>query len=208
MKRAAVAADPGPSTEDRILAAARACLLRSGYAAVSTRAVADDAGVPLSQIHYHFGSKRQLLLVVLESENARLLERQQALYAGPELLSVKWQRACDYLDEDLHSGYVRILHELWGQSYSDPELAATLREAISGWHELLAGVVEDAFAQGVLQRMGLTPAGVAALIVGSFLGAEIEILLGLRESQVPHRGTLRNIGRWIEANERQPRPTA
>lgn len=208
MKRAAVAADPGPSTEDRILAAARACLLRSGYAAVSTRAVADDAGVPLSQIHYHFGSKRQLLLVVLESENARLLERQQALYAGPELLSVKWQRACDYLDEDLHSGYVRILHELWGQSYSDPELAATLREAISGWHELLAGVVEDAFAQGVLQRMGLTPAGVAALIVGSFLGAEIEILLGLRESQVPHRGTLRNIGRWIEANERQPGPTA
>ena len=60
MKRAAVAADPGPSTEDRILAAARACLLRSGYAAVSTRAVADDAGVPLSQIHYHFGSKRQI----------------------------------------------------------------------------------------------------------------------------------------------------
>ena len=208
MKRAGVAADTSPSTEERILTAARACLLRSGYAAVSTRAVAEEAGVPLSQIHYHFGSKRQMLFTVLERENARLLERQQALYAGPELLSVKWQRACDYLDEDLHSGYVRILHELWGQSYSDPELAATLREAISGWHELLAGVVEDAFAQGVLQRMGLTPAGVAALIVGSFLGAEIEILLGLRESQVPHRGTLRNIGRWIEANERQPGPTA
>ena len=204
MKRAGVAADTSPSTEERMLAAARACLLRSGYAAVSTRAVAEEAGVPLSQIHYYFGSKRQLLLTVLESENARLLERQRALYAGPELLSVKWQRACDYLDEDLHSGYVRILHELWGQSYSDPDLAVALREAISGWHELLAGVIDRAFAQDVLQRLGLTPAGVAALLVASFLGAEIEILLGLKESQVPHRGTLRNIGRWIEANERRP----
>lgn len=204
MKRDGVAADPSPSTEERILAAARACLLRSGYAAVSTRAVAEEAGVPLSQIHYHFGSMRQLLLTVLESENTRLLERQRALYAGPELLSAKWQRACDYLDEDLHSGYVRILHELWGQSYSDTELAAALREAISGWHDLLAGVIDRAFDQDVLQRLGLTPAGVAALVAGSFLGAEIEILLGLRESQVPHRGTLRTIGRWIEANERRP----
>lgn len=204
MKTAGAAAEPSPSTEERILGAARACLLRSGYAAVSTRAVAVAAGVPLSQIHYHFGSKRQLLLKVLETENARLLERQRALYSGPELLSVKWQRACDYLDEDLHSGYVRILHELWGQSYSDPDLAAELREAISAWHDLLAGVVDGAFPQGLLQRIGLTPAGVAALIAAAFFGAEIEILLGLRESQVPHRGTLRNIGRWIETNERRP----
>lgn len=198
------AGDASPSTTERILDSARACLLRSGYAAVSTRSVAEGAGVPLSQIHYHFGSKRQLLLAVLESENARLLERQRVLYAGPEPLSVKWQRACDYLDEDLHSGYVRILHELWGQSYSDPELALALREAISGWHELIADAIRGALPQDVLQRLGLTPPGVAALVVASFLGAEIEILLGLKESQVPHRGTLRNIGRWIEANERPP----
>ena len=180
MKRVATAGDTSPSTEQRILGSARACLLRSGYGAVSTRSVAEGAGVPLSQIHYYFGSKRQLLLTVLESENARLLERQRALYAGPEPLSVQWQRACDYLDEDLHSGYVRILHELWGQSYSDPDLAVALREAISGWHELIADVIHRAFDQDILQRLGLTPAGVAALVVASFLGAEIEILLGLK----------------------------
>jgi AcrR family transcriptional regulator len=63
-----------------ILAAARACLLADGYANLSTRAVAEAAGVPLSQIHYHFGSKRQLILAVLEAENVRLLERQREMF--------------------------------------------------------------------------------------------------------------------------------
>ena len=45
------------------------CLLADGYANLSTRAVAEAAEVPLSQIHYHFGSKQQLILAVLEAEN-------------------------------------------------------------------------------------------------------------------------------------------
>ncbi len=52
-------------TRGAIVAAARSCLLADGYANLSTRRVADAAEVPLSQIHYHFGSKRQLILAVL-----------------------------------------------------------------------------------------------------------------------------------------------
>ena len=70
-------------TRDAILGAARARLLADGYANLSTRAVAEAAGVPLSQIHYHFGSKQQLILAVLAAENERLLERQARMYAGP-----------------------------------------------------------------------------------------------------------------------------
>ena len=76
-------------------------LLADGYANLSTRRVADAAGVPLSQIHYHFGSKQQLILAVLEAENARLLERQRAMFGGPEPLWQQWERACDFFDEDL-----------------------------------------------------------------------------------------------------------
>ena len=49
-------------TANRILVAVREVVLESGFAALSTRAVADRAGVPLSQIHYHFGSKEQMIL--------------------------------------------------------------------------------------------------------------------------------------------------
>src|SRR5207245_7948217 len=104
------------STLDRILAAARECLGASGFAAFSTRAVAEQAGVPLSQIHYHFGSKQQLLLRVLEEENRGLVARQRAMFEGPGSFAEKWDRACDYLETDLGSGYVRRLHELFGQA--------------------------------------------------------------------------------------------
>ena len=59
------AKEPSLSTARRILTAARAALLESGFAALSTRSVAEKAGVPLSQIHYHFRSKEQLILAML-----------------------------------------------------------------------------------------------------------------------------------------------
>jgi len=95
-----------------ILDATRALVLEHGYASLSTRRVAARASVPLSQIHYHFGSKEQLVLRMLDAENERLLARQSTLYSGDEPLSQQWALACDYLDEDLDSGYVRILHEM------------------------------------------------------------------------------------------------
>src|SRR5436190_4568441 len=84
----------GDATRAQIVAAARAVLADNGYAGTSTRAVADAADVQLSLVHYHFGGKRGLLAAVLEAENERLLERQQALFEGPEPLSAKWRTAC------------------------------------------------------------------------------------------------------------------
>ncbi|MDF2743809.1 MAG: hypothetical protein K0S88_5186, partial [Actinomycetia bacterium] len=57
-----------------ILDAARSRLLADGYAGLSTRKVAEEAGVPVSQLHYHFGSKQGLVLALLEEENQRRLE--------------------------------------------------------------------------------------------------------------------------------------
>jgi AcrR family transcriptional regulator len=57
-------------TRQAILDAARTCLLRSGFSNLSTRAVAEEAGVGTGHLHYHFGSKRNLVLAVLDAENA------------------------------------------------------------------------------------------------------------------------------------------
>jgi AcrR family transcriptional regulator len=67
------------ATAERILDATKHSLLEDGYAALSTRGIAERAGVPLSQIHYHFGSKGQLVLSLLEAENELRLERQTAM---------------------------------------------------------------------------------------------------------------------------------
>ena len=169
-------------TRASILEAARASLLAVGYANLSTRRVAEAAEVPLSQIHYHFGSKQQLILAVLEAENERLLERQAAMYAGAEPLWRQWERACDYLEEDLESGYVRILQEMIAAGWSDAEVAAAVRElrqpAGSGCSTDVARARRSA-----LGGLGpFTAEEVAALMGLPFLGAEAVILLGITES--------------------------
>ena len=187
-------------TRASILAAARSRLLAVGYANLSTRAVAEEAEVPLSQIHYHFGSKQQLILAVLEGENERLLERQRGMFGGPEPLWRQWDRACDYLDEDLESGYVRVLQEMIAAGWSDPEVAGAVREYMAGWYRLLAEVAERAGTR--LGGLGVfTPAEMAALMGLPFMGAESAILLGFDEDVLPARSALRKVGRLIRILE-------
>ena len=180
-------------TRARILEAARACLLADGYASLSTRRVAETADVPLSQIHYYFGSKQELILAVLAAENERLLARQATMYAGDEPLWRQWERACEFLEVDLASGYVRILQEMIAAGWSDATLAASVREQVMAWFLLLADV-----ARREEQRTGslgpFTPEEVAALMGLPFMGAEAAILLGIGESEVPTRAALRKVG--------------
>jgi AcrR family transcriptional regulator len=180
-------------TRIAILAAARECLLADGYANLSTRRVAETAEVPLSQIHYHFGSKLQLILAVLAAENDRLLERQAAMFESPQPLWVRWNLACDFLDQDIASGYVRILHEMIAAGWSDAEVAASVREMIGGWFRVLADAARRELEAGA-DLGGLTAEEVGALMGTPFLGAEELILLGVTESTLPLRSALRKVG--------------
>src|SRR5215210_4932468 len=130
----------GDATRGQILEAAREVLAADGYGGTSTRAVAERAGVQLSLVHYHFGGKRGLLAAVLAHENEQLLARQQKLYAKDEPLASKWRTACAYLRQDLRSGYVRILWELWAAGLTDDDLAQRWREAMVEWRTLLERV--------------------------------------------------------------------
>ena len=132
-------------TGTSLLEAAKKVLRQNGHSGLSTRDVAAAAGVPLSQIHYHFGSKQGLMLALFDYLNAQLLDRQNAMFHDTSLsLSQRWDRACDYLDEDIASGYVRVLQELIAASWSDPEVAKVVRAGLIGWVDLIAEVARKA----------------------------------------------------------------
>jgi AcrR family transcriptional regulator len=193
----------GEATRRRIVDAARDVLLERGHAATSTRAVADEAGVRLSLVHYHFGGKQGLLLEVLQRENELLLQRQQRLYADPGPLADKWRVACDFLDEDVHSGYVRVLWELWAAGLADEELAAGWRAAMAGWRSLLESVFA-AWSQDIGLELPISARAMATLIGNLFEGIEIELLAGVSPDQAPHREVLDAIGVLIERAEAKP----
>jgi len=194
----------GETTRLRILDAARDLLVERGYGGTSTRAVAERADTQLSLVHYHFGGKQQLLAAVLERQNEQLLERQQRLYAGPGTLSEKWRTACRLLDDDVESGYVRVLWELWTAGLADPELAARWRAATGGWRDLLESVFSNWAAELQLE-LPTSPAILASLVANIFEGIEIELLAGVSERDAPHRAALEWLGALIEQAETRAR---
>lgn len=185
-----------------IINAARDCLLEQGYANLSTRAITDRAGVPLSQLHYHFGSKQGLVLALLDHENDARLERQSRMYAEDLALWKRWEQACDFFEEDLDSGYVRVLQEMTAAGWSDDEVATAVTAAMHGWNELLVDVFGALLASSPVGP--LQPDEAAALASAVFLGAETVILLGMPEDTMPLRRALRRVGDLIRLVEEQP----
>jgi AcrR family transcriptional regulator len=188
-------------TSTTLLEAAKKVLRQNGHSGLSTRDVATAAGVPLSQIHYHFGSKQGLMLALFDYLNAQLLDRQNAMFHDSALtLSQRWDRACDYLDEDIASGYVRVLQELIAASWSDPTVAKVVRTGLMGWFELIVGVARQ--AERELGGLGpFSTAEIAALIGGAFIGGESLYLLGLEKQGSPVRQALRRVGDAIRIAE-------
>ena len=141
---------------------------------------------------------------MLERQNRLLLERQRRLYAEPGPLSDKWRTACRFLDEDVQSGYVRVLWELWAAGLADPELAARGRAATAGWRELLKSVFAD-WAADLQLEPPVSPRILASLVANIFQGIEVELLAGVSEHEAPHREALDQLGALIERAETRAR---
>jgi AcrR family transcriptional regulator len=190
-----------PETSTTLLEAAKKVLRQNGYSGLSTRDVAAAAGVPLSQIHYHFGSKQGLVLALFEYLNAQLLDRQNALFSDTTLrLSEQWDRACDYLDDDIASGYVRVMQELMAASWADAEVAKVVRAGIMGWVDLIVDVARK--AENALGGLGpFTPEEAGAFAANVFIGAEGLYLLGIEKKGSPVRQSLRRVGDLIRIAE-------
>ncbi len=198
-----VTAEKVLQTKTGILEAARQVLHEDGYSGLSTRSVAAAANVPLSQIQYHFGSKDGMMLALFEYMNNRLLERQEAMFADAGLsFSEKWALACDFLDADIESGYVRVLLELKAAGWSNPEIGKAVRNGLTGWMDLLTEQAEKLIEQHKLDQF-FSARELAALVSSVFIGAESSILLGLEEQGIPYRQALRRYGELIGLIETQ-----
>jgi AcrR family transcriptional regulator len=191
----------GRATRAQLLAAATAVLREQGYTATSMRAVADRAGTRLSLVQYHFGSKRGLLLAVMDDLTEQLLARQQSMFSDGRPFAEQWRTACDYLRDDIRSGYVRILWELWAAGLADPELAERWRATQRNWRELIVERLERWTAECDVE-LPMRPRALAALIGNLFEGAETEILAGVREEESPHLEALEACAALITRAER------
>jgi AcrR family transcriptional regulator len=196
-------ADKVEETRKDLLRAAKQVLTEHGFAGLSTRRVADAAATQMSQIQYHFGSKHGLILALFEDMNRELLNRQAAMYGSDTLsLSDQWDLACDYLEEDIATGYVRVFHELIAAGWADQSIRHKMIAGLKGWQDVLRAVAARTIARyGPLGPF--TAEEIAALVSSAFIGAEAQILLGIGEEAWPIRAALRKVGDLIRLLETQ-----
>jgi AcrR family transcriptional regulator len=190
-------------TRAKILDAAFRRLAAEGYAALSVREIAKDAGVNHALINYHFRTKDQLVIAVLDAANQRLLARQAAMYQAPSGFAQKWADARRFYESDLGSGFVRVQAELWAASLSNAELRDKFLPRLLAWKQLVLEAVREALAaaraQGVELPRVFSAEVIACWISEFWLGMEFADLLGVSEEQVTHRAALDAVQSLLEA---------
>lgn len=193
----------GGSTRELILAAAKRRLVDQGYARLSVRDIAADAGVNHALIGYHFQGKQQLVLAVLDDANTRLLERQREMYDAQASAARKWEQACAFYEEDLASGFVQLLMELMGASFHDEELRREFTPRLLAWKDLIEKAVEDFVRERGL-KLPVTPRSISAWITWFWVGMEASMALGIAEEDGAQREALAAMTKLLLGIERIP----
>jgi AcrR family transcriptional regulator len=194
----AVGSDARRDTEQRFLDAAERLLVSDGYAAITTRRLAEEAGANAGLVHYYFGSMEELFLQVLERFTTRLMERQRALYAGPGTYLDKWRIAMSYLEPD--RPYQKVWWELQAMAWNRPEFQPRVARVLGAWSEAMRGAVSEALERYDMTGGPLSPDDWVTLIVTFNEGLILEKLSGITRG---HDELLAAIDRWLVERERE-----
>ena len=192
-----VASSHRARADEALLDAAERLLVEVGYAKVTTRRVAAEAGLNHGLVHYYFGSVENLLVRVLERFTERLTTRQRAMYADPEAPFIeKWRQAMQYLvGEDVE--YEKVWLELQALAWNHPELRERVAKVNGEWRAVLT----EAFAEP-RERYGIEmPLEALVSLVMTFNeGIILERAQGITTG---HQELLAWMDGWLEAKERK-----
>ncbi len=185
------------AAEDALLDAAERLLVGVGYSGITTRRLAEEAGVNHGLVHYYFGSIENVLVHTLERFTERLIARQREMYASPDGPFIdKWRTAMRYLvAEDVT--YEKVWYELQALSWNRPELRERVARVDDEWRAVLT----EAFTEP-RERYGIEMplSALVSLVVTFNEGIILERLSGVETGQ---QELLDWIEAWMEDKERQ-----
>jgi AcrR family transcriptional regulator len=178
------------AAEEALLDAAERLLADAGYASITTRRLAEEAGVNHGLVHYYFGSNENLLVRALERFTARLIARQRQLYAADMPFTEKWRTAISYLIRD-DAGYEKIWLELQALAWNNTDIRERLARVNAEWRAVLTGAFDQPRRELGIE---LPLEALVSLVMTFNLGIMVERLGGI---DTGHRELLDWIERWI-----------
>ena len=186
------------ANEEAFLDAAERLLVSSGYAGISVRRLADEAGANHGLVHYYFGSMEELFLRVLERFTVRLIERQRAMYATDAPFIEKWRTAMGYLDEDIEAGYPKVWFELQAMAWNHPDMRDRVTRVNGEWRAVLTDAFTAAAKDYGLDRRRFPVAAMVSLVMTFNEGLMLERVSGITAG---HKELLSGIDRWLQELE-------
>jgi AcrR family transcriptional regulator len=152
------------ATQEQLIQAVVQSLIERGYHRTSVNEICRRAGVTSSAIQHHFGGKRQLMMAVAETLDARNRELLDQVASSPQPRETVEQLEAN---PDLWLEGLRVNYELLMAARSDPELwdlYAPFQRAIFEWRDapvseqrrVLLIRLLDALASGVVGQVMVT----------------------------------------------------
>lgn len=178
------------SAEDTLLDAAERLLVDVGYSGITTRRLAEEAGLNHGLVHYYFGSIENLLVRALERFTEGLVARQRELYAADVPFIEKWRTAMRYLMSD-DVTYEKIWLELHALAMNDRDLRDRLARVNDEWRAVLTEAFEPARDEFGID---MPIEALVALVMTFNLGIMLERSTGV---QTGHRKLLDWIEGWL-----------
>jgi AcrR family transcriptional regulator len=156
----------GQHRAEEILSAARSVLVEEGYAALSTRKVAQRVGIRQSNVQYYFPAKTDLVRALFErstATNMEQLSRRMAQRRMTPKQRLTWTidlflRSHQSLDQQV------FLRELWALAAHDSEVAAVMNGFYERWVDLATENLLE-----INPKLGLRRAQRRALLIVSLV---------------------------------------
>jgi TetR/AcrR family transcriptional regulator len=174
--------------------------MQCGYAEITTRKLAAEAGANHGLVHYYFGSMEELFVQVLERFTERITARQRAMYGAQMPFIEKWRTAIRYIDEDLASGYPKVWFELEAMAWNRPEFRERIAHIHDAWQKVLGEAIDRAMTDFSIDRRRFPVEAMTTLVKTLNLGVLLERLIDVDRG---HDSMFRMIDRWLESLERK-----
>jgi AcrR family transcriptional regulator len=180
------------AAEVALLDAAERLLVDVGYARITTRRVAEEAGVNHGLVHYYFGSNENLMVQALERFTERLIARQRELYTADMPFVEKWRTAMRYLvSEDVT--YEKIWLELQALGWNNPDVRERLARVNAEWRAVLTEAFEEPHRQ---LGIDVPLEALVSLVITFNVGIMVERLGGI---ETGHGELLEWIDQWLSS---------
>jgi AcrR family transcriptional regulator len=192
--------EAGDATRMALLDAAEELLISKGVVGITTRKVADQAGVNQALVHYHFGTIEQLLLAVLERVSVKVKERSEQIYAREDSFIDGWFKETEAkITVDFRRGWGKVWLENLTLAANRPKIGKQYAKAATMTRKLHEDHVAD-----MLERLGIDgeefPAqGIVTLLDAITSKLILDRLVGIRAG---HRELLDILHRiWDQLGE-------